>query len=357
LTHLPGLTVSSVSTDLYTELLGALLDRHELTEQQIRALMEALLGDHWGELEVAAVLIALRMKGETAGEIAAAASVLRERMTPFVGGTRDVLDTCGTGGKQRATFNISTAAALVAAGAGVPVVKHGNRAATGRSGSADVLAALGLSLDGDIALARRCLDEAGLAFCFAPYFHSALKHLAPLRKRLGTPTLFNWLGPLANPAKAGYQLLGVSRQEMREPMGQALWRLGTRHALIVGAEDGMDEVSLAAPTDVWRVRADGISTWRWTARDFGLEPCTVEELQVADPQESACRIRDVLEGGDGPATRIVLANAAAALIAAERVSTPQEGVDLARASIQSGSARRVLNRLVACHHERHEIVH
>ncbi|HEV3261777.1 MAG TPA: anthranilate phosphoribosyltransferase [Gemmataceae bacterium] len=330
------------------ESLAALVERRELTAEQMRGLMEEVIAGAGGEGLVAAVLVALRMKGETAVEIAAAAGVLREHMVRLETGRDDVLDTCGTGGDGSGTFNISTAAALVAAGAGVAVVKHGNRAVSSRSGSADVLAALGVAVERDAAFARRCLAFAGLAFCFAPHFHPALSQVAPVRRRLGVRTIFNCLGPLANPAGAAYQLLGVGRRELLDPLAGAMARLGTRHALLVCGADGLDEVSLAGPTLVRDVRGDVVTAGEWLARDFGLAPCSMADLHAAGPLESAALVRAVLDGQDGPALRVVLANAAAALLAAERVQNPAEGVALATEAVHSGRARQVLERLVAC---------
>jgi anthranilate phosphoribosyltransferase len=294
------------------------------------------------------VLVALHMKGETAAELAAAAAVLREHMVRLDTGGAAVLDTCGTGGDGTGTFNISTAAALVAAGAGVPVVKHGNRAVSGRSGSADVLTALGVAVEGDAAHARRCLDAAGLAFCFAPHFHPALRHVAAVRRRLGVRTVFNCLGPLANPAGAAHQLLGVGRPELLDPLAGALALLGTRRALLVCGRDGLDEVSLSGPTLVREVCGGRVRAWEWTPDDFGLGPCALDELRADGPAESAAVVRAVLDGQGGPARRVVLANAAAALLAAERAATPAEGVALAEEALTAGRARRVLERLVAC---------
>jgi len=292
-------------------------------------------------------LVALRMKGETAVEIAAAAAVLRQHMVRLETGRDGVLDTCGTGGDGAQTFNISTAAALVAAGAGVPVVKHGNRAATSRSGSADVLAALGVTVEADATCARRCLDYAGLAFCFAPLFHPAMRHVAALRRRLGVRTIFNCLGPLVNPAEAPYQLLGVGQPEWIEPLAGALVRLGIRRAFLVHGRDGLDEVSLSAPTLVREVHRGTVREHEWRASDFGLAPCMLEELAVEGPEQSAAAVRAVLEGTEGAHSRIVIANAAAALLAAERVSTLAEGVACATEALASGRARQVLHLLAA----------
>jgi anthranilate phosphoribosyltransferase len=341
-------TVDAAPSPWITESLATLLERRDLSAEQMHGVLRALIGGGCGEAEAAAFLIALRMKGETAAELAAAAAVLREHMVRFDPGRPRVLDTCGTGGDGAGTFNISTAAAFVAAAAGAAVVKHGNRAVSSRCGSADVLAALGVTLEGDAAHARRCLAQCGLAFCFAPHFHPALRHVAPVRRRLGVRTLFNLLGPLANPAGADYQVLGVGRPELLDLMAGALARLGTQRAILVCGRDGLDEVSLAGPTLVREVRGATISSWEWRPADFGLEPCSAESLRVDGPEASAAVIRAVLDGHDGPAARVVLANAAAALLAAELVETPREGVRRAAEAVASGRARLVLDHLAAC---------
>jgi anthranilate phosphoribosyltransferase len=337
--------VEASNLPLFGEVLAALLARRDLTAPQMSAVMQQIVTGCGGEAEVAALLVALRMKGETATELAAAAGVLRAHMIRWDTGRTVVLDTCGTGGDGTSTFNISTAAAFVVAAAGVPVVKHGNRSVTSRSGSADVLAALGVEIEGDACRARRSLDAAGLAFCFAPHFHPALRHVAALRRRLGVTTLFNSLGPLANPAGATHQLLGVGRPESVELMAGALAGLGTRRALVVHGQDGIDEVSLSAPTLVREVHGNVIREWKWTARDFALEPCTLRELHADGPEQSAAIIRTVLDGRDGAPTRVVLANAAAALWAAEEVPTLAEGVARAADVVVSGKARAVLEKL------------
>ncbi len=331
----------------FAETLDSLLDRHDLDEPRMVRLIESFVGGNCGEVEMAALLVALRMKGETAVELAAAASVLRRCMVPLETGRDDALDTCGTGGDGSATFNISTATAFVVAAAGVPVVKHGNRAISSRSGSADVLEALGVRLDPDPVLARRCLDRAGLAFCLAPHYHPALKHVGGLRRRLGVRTLFNCLGPLVNPARTPYQLLGVGRPEWLDLMAGALARLGgTRRALLVSGHDGLDEVTLTTATRVREVRGDRVRGWDWTPDDFGLPCCTLEQLRVEGAESSARLIRGILEGSEmGAAANVVLANAAAALFAAERVESVLLGVERARQVIREGKALGVLEML------------
>ncbi|HEY7159433.1 MAG TPA: anthranilate phosphoribosyltransferase [Gemmataceae bacterium] len=327
--------------------LAALLERRDLSPMHMCQLMHDLLDGACGTVETAALLVALHMKGETADELAAAAAVLREYCLPLAAGRDDVLDTCGTGGDGSRTFNISTATALVAAGAGVPVVKHGNRAVSSNSGSADVLTALGVCIELDVQAARRCLERAGMTFCLAPHFHPRMRHVGEVRRRLGVRTLFNCLGPLANPAGAAYQLLGVGRPEWLDRLAAALARLGTRRALLVCGRDGLDEVSLSGPTLVREVIGSEVKTHEWTPADFDLAPCRLDELCVAGPQESATVIRAVLDGEEGPARRIVLANAAAALLAAEKVASLPEGVARAAESIASGRAAAVLAELVA----------
>lgn len=340
-------TVGPAPPAWFRTALTALLERRDLSGVQMCELMHGLLGGACGEVETAALLVALAAKGETADELAAAAAVMREHRVPFLTGRTDLLDTCGTGGTGKGTFNISTATALVVAGAGVPVVKHGNRAVSGHCGSADVLAALGVAVEADVAAARRCLERAGMAFCLAPHFHPSLRHVGAVRRRLGVFTLFNCIGPLANPAGAAYQLLGVGRLDWLDRLAGALARLGTRHALLVCSRDGMDEVSLSAPTLVREVRGGAVTAHEWTAADFGLEPCALTELRAAGPEESAAVVRAVLAGQDGAPRRVVLANAAAALRAAERVADLRAGVALAADAIGSGRAARVLDELIA----------
>jgi anthranilate phosphoribosyltransferase len=328
--------------DLYAELLaGRELDPGRATE----AFRDVLSG-RVDEGLTAALLTALRMKGETGGEIAAAALALREQMIRLVPVSGPVVDTCGTGGDDCGTFNISTAAAFVVAGAGVPVVKHGNRAVSSRCGSADVLRELGVNIEAGPAWAQKCLDRVGFAFCYAPQFHPGMGHVARLRRRLGVRTIFNLLGPLSNPAGADFQLLGVGRSELLDPLAGAATRLGARRAVLVCGYDGLDEVSLATPTRVRIVEGDEFRCEDWQPADFGLEPVALAEIGADSPAASAAILRAVLENRPGPARRIVLANAAAALYVAEAVSTLRGGVERADEAIRSGRARHVLEQLV-----------
>ena len=325
--------------------LAGLLAGQDVPAARMTEAVRDLVAGRVDDARAAAFLTALRMKGETADEIAAAALVLREQMVRLVPVSGPVLDTCGTGGDDSGTFNISTAAALVAAGAGMSVVKHGNRAVSSKSGSADVLRELGVPIEAGVEWAQKCLDRVGFAFCFAPHFHGGMAHVAALRRRLGVRTVFNLLGPLANPATAPYQLLGVGKPELLDPLAGALARMGTRQAVLVCSFDGLDEVSLAAPTMVRIVRGGEYETREWSPDEFGLDPVPVRALKAAGPAESAAIIRGVLHGEDGPVRRVVLANAAAALWAAEAVKTLRDGVEEADAALRSGHARSVLDGL------------
>jgi anthranilate phosphoribosyltransferase len=282
-------------------------------------------------------------------------------MTPIRSRHNVILDTCGTGGGGSRMFNVSTTAAIVAAAAGVPVAKHGNRSITSCSGSADVLTELGVNINAGVAQVEACLDELGICFCFAPLMHPSMKHVAAVRKKLGIRTIFNILGPLVNPAGAGYQLLGAGRPELRPFLAGAMARLGTRRTLIVAGEDGLGDVTLAGKTNVTEVittdglsaRADGTPSaaavtrdFTWQPEDFGIERQPLDELAVASPQESAAVIRRILSGERGPARDIVVLNAAAGLIAAEREHSPSVAANRAADAIDSGGAADLLQRLI-----------
>ncbi len=331
----------------FNELFSHLLAGQDLPSGRITEAVRDMIAGRVDEARGAAFLTALRMKGENAEEIAAAALVLREQMVRLVPVSGPVLDTCGTGGDDSGTFNISTAAALVVAAAGVPVVKHGNRAVSSKSGSADVLRELDVPIESGPGWAQRCLDRVGFAFCYAPQFHRGMAHVSDLRRKLGVRTLFNLLGPLANPAGAPYQLLGVGKPELLNPLAGAVAHLGTRQAVLVCSRDGLDEVSLAAPTMIRVVRGTEYETREWSPEEFGLGSVQLHAIKAAGPADSAAIIRGILNGADSPARRIVLANAAAALWAAESVDTLQDGVERADASLKSGKARAVLETLRA----------
>lgn len=335
----------------FAELFPLLLTGCDLDAGRVTEAVRDLVAGRVDDARGAAFLTALRMKGETADEIAAAALVLREQMTRLVPVSGPVLDTCGTGGDESGTFNISTAAALVACGAGVPIVKHGGRAVSSRSGSADVLRELGVPIETGPEWAQKCLDRLGFAFCYAPHFHRGMAHIADLRRRLGVRTIFNLIGPLANPASAPYQLLGVGKPELLDPLAGALAHLGTRQAVLVSSFDGLDEVSLAAPTMVRVVRGSEYEAREWNPAEFGLAPVPLKAIKATGPTDSAAIIRGVLENTtDTPARRIVLANAAAALWAAEAVTTLRDGVERADAALRAGKPRAVLEQLAAGDH-------
>lgn len=325
--------------------LNDLFAGRDLDPGQTTEIFRDLLSGRVEEPLATAVLIALRMKGETPSEIAAAALALREQMTRLVPVSGPVIDTCGTGGDDSGTFNISTATALVLAGAGLSVVKHGNRAVSSQSGSADVLREFGVPIEAGPSWAQVCLDRIGFAFCFAPQFHPGMAHVAKLRRKLGLRTIFNLLGPLANPASAEYQLLGVGKPELLDPLAGALARLGVRRAVLVCSQDGLDEVSLNANTRARLVEGDQFRVLEWKPTDFGLAPVQLNEIAASGPAQSAETIRGVLQNQPGPARRIVLANAAAALWTAQVAPTLQDGVAKADEAIRSGRAWSVLEQL------------
>ena len=324
--------------------LGRVVAGEDLSMDEMSAAIEAIMQGRCGEGEIATLLTALRAKGETVEEVAGAAAAMRKFMTPIRSDRDDLIDTCGTGGDGSGTFNISTAAAIVTAAAGQPVAKHGNRAITSKTGSADVLAALGVNVEADVQAVEHCLEELGICFCFAPLMHQSMKHVGPVRKKLGVPTIFNMLGPLTNPAGAPFQLLGVGRPELREMLAEALVLLGTRRALVVCGEDGIDEVSLAGVTNVSEATG-AVHNFTWTPEDFGLEPAGSESMLVDDPDSSATMIRDLLAGQSGPPRDIVVINAAAALWTAGRDESPSRCAQIAVEAIDSGAALDLLAKL------------
>ncbi len=313
---------------------------------EMAAAVESIMDGLWSEEQIGLLLTALRAKGETVAEVAGAARAMRTHMTPIRTSRTGLIDTCGTGGSGSGTFNISTTAALVTAAAGVPVAKHGNRRITSKTGSADVLIELGVNIEASVSTVEACLDRLGICFCFAPLMHQSMRHVAPVRRKLGVPTIFNILGPLTNPAGATFQLLGVGKPQLRELLAEALVMLGAGRALVVHGEDGQDEVSLAGTTHVTEASAEGTKQFTWTPEVFGLSPSGTEGMLVDDPASSAAVIRDVLAGKPGSPRDIVVLNAAAALWTAGKSDDPRQCAALAAEAIDSTAAADLLAHLV-----------
>jgi anthranilate phosphoribosyltransferase len=324
------------------DLLIKLLAGGDLSADEVEATFEQLFRGEADPVAVGGLLVAMQTKGVTADELAAAAMVMRRHATSIaVGDVTGMIDTCGTGGTGSGTFNISTAAAIVAAAAGVPVVKHGNRAASSKTGSADVLEHLGVRLDEDPAAQ---LQRAGIAFAFARNHHPAMRHAAPIRQALGVPTIFNLLGPLTNPAGVRRQLLGVSRPEHTELLAIALLRLGTERAWVVHSDDGQDDLACEVPTRVSEVADGRVRTWPFDPKSLGLRG-RVEDLQAASPAESAAIIRRVFDGEEGPATDAVLLNAAAAVVVAGGSEDVEDALATVRSAVSTGRAAATLASL------------
>jgi anthranilate phosphoribosyltransferase len=327
--------------------LRAVLDGRALDETEAQALFEGVLAGTLAPAEIGAMLMAMRARGERVGELVGAARVLRAHAVAVPGVPPGAVDTCGTGGDGARTFNVSTAAALVVAGAGVPVAKHGNRAVSSTVGSADVLEALGVTVELPPARLAACVREVGIAFLYAPSLHPALARVGPVRRELGVRTIFNLLGPLVNPAGVRRQVIGVPEARWIEPMATALARLGTDHAWVVHGGGGLDELGLDAPSTVARVRGTTIERDEVRPERLGLTAAPVSALVVGSAAESAARIEEVLAGALGPSRDVVVLNAAAALVVGDAVRDLRDGLDRAAASIDGGRARSVLDGLRA----------
>jgi anthranilate phosphoribosyltransferase len=338
------------SDGLLTAAIDTLASGRDLEQAQTAAVLEQIMRGNASEVQIAAFLIALRTKGETVAELAGLAQTMRALAARVNVARRDLLDTAGTGGGRR-TFNVSTTAALIAAGAGCPVAKHGNRSATGLSGSADLLEALGARIDLDAAAVALCIERVGFGFMFAPAHHQATRFVIPVRRELAVRTIFNFLGPLTNPAGAERQLIGVSDAGYLETMAGALARLGTRHALLVSSEDGLDELSISAPTRVVEVRGEAISSYVVTPEELGLTPAAPEQIPGGDPQANAATTRAILGGERGPARELAVLNAGAAIYAGGGSGSLAEGMGEAVRAIDSGAAADTLERFVAATHE------
>jgi anthranilate phosphoribosyltransferase len=315
-----------------------------LTTQEAYDAVGVIMSGQASEGGIAAFLTALRFKGEASAELAGTVRAVRDHMAPWEGPSSALLDTCGTGGDCAGTFNVSTGTALCVAACGMPVAKHGNRSATGRTGSAEVLEALGIKHDLEPPDAARCLAELGITFLFAPRFHPAMRFAAPVRRMLPFRTIFNLVGPLANPARPSLQLVGVPSFRHAELVADVLLALGAHRAAVVTGCDGLDEVTLAAPTHVRWVEDGTVRLDEWTPHSFGLPPVNAADIRSESPAESAERLRAVFAGEAGPARDVILANTAAALLVAGRVATLREGVGVASKAIDMGAVASLVEK-------------
>jgi len=327
--------------------LTALIEKRDLTREEMLSIMNQIMHGELTPVQIAGILVALRAKGETVTEIAAAAQVMRELSTKVpLSGEINLVDTCGTGGDGAHTFNISTASALVAAAAGVKVAKHGGRSVSSTCGSADVLEALGVNVNLTPEQMAQCVQEIGVGFMFAPNYHSAMKHAAPVRRELGVRTLFNLLGPMTNPAGAPNQVMGVFHRDLVPKLAQVLKLLGSRHVLVVHAADGLDEISLGGDTYVAELREGDVSEYTLNPQQFGLDNCASEKLTVHNIDEARAMLHSVFDNQDGPAKDIVALNAGAAIYVGGAALTLEAGITKARAAIESGAAKAKLEALV-----------
>jgi anthranilate phosphoribosyltransferase len=332
-------------TGMIVAAIGKLVEQQDLTEEEATQVMRQIMEGGATPAQIAAFLIALRTKGETIEEITGCARVMREKATTIQAPYPNVVDTCGTGGDGSHTFNISTTAAFVVAGAGVPVAKHGNRAMSSRCGSADLLQALGVTIELSAEQAERCLAEVGITFLFAPLFHSAMKHAIVPRREIGVRTIFNILGPLTNPAGAKRQLIGVSQPQYAEPMARVLGNLGSTRAFVVHGADGLDEITLSGDTQVTALEDGQIVSFTISPEQFGLRRAPLGALAGGDAAQNADITRGILEGKPGPHRDVVLFNAAAALTIAGATTNLEDGLQVAAQTIDSGAALAKLQQL------------
>ena len=331
--------------------LSKIADGGELSEADAEAAFESLMSGTATPAQVGAFLMGLRVRGESIAELTGAARIMRAKCLK-VEAPPGAIDTCGTGGDGAGTFNISTAAALVTAACGVPVAKHGNRAMSSKSGTADVLAALGVNLDATPEMTARAMRDANIGFLFAQRHHSATKHVAPIRQELGTRTIFNLIGPLSNPAGAKRQLLGVFSQNWIVPMVETLARLGSERAWVVHGSDGLDEITTTGATFVAELNAGKINTFEIVPEDVGLKRAKLEDLKGGDIETNASALKSLLHGRGGPYRDIVVLNAGAALVIADKVPNIKAGAEMALDAIMSGKAAKTLAALAAISHGR-----
>jgi len=328
------------------EAIDKMVNHTDLSEAETIEVMNQIMTGEATPLQVAAFLTALRMKGETVGEITGAARVMREKAHRVDVGSKTVLDTCGTGGDQKGTFNISTTSAFVVAGAGVPVAKHGNRSVSSQSGSADVLGALGVRVDAPKERVEQCIAKIGIGFLFAPLLHEAMKYAVQPRRDIGIRTIFNLLGPLTNPAMASYQLIGIYSGELVAVIAHVLKNLGSARAMVVHGLEGLDEISLCGPTKVAELRDGKVTEYILEPEQMGFARCRLEELHGGNAEESAVIVKSVLQGDQGSPRNVVLLNSGAALYVSGSAATLQDGIRLGAESIDSGRARQKLDQLV-----------
>lgn len=329
------------------EAIKAVTEKRDLSAEEMNAAMRLIMTGEATPAQVGGFLVGLRMKGETIDEIAAAANVMRELASKVDVEKKHLVDTCGTGGDSSGSFNISTASAIVVAAAGGKVAKHGNRSITSKSGSADVLETAGVNLELSPEQVANCVNEIGVGFMFAPKHHGAMKHAIGPRREMAVRTIFNVLGPLTNPAGAPNQVMGVFSKELVEPLAHVLQRLGSEHVLVVHAEDGMDEISIAAPTFVAELNNGEVSTYTIQPEDFGIARANLETIRATDSVHSLEIIKAVFNNVDGPAKDIVSLNAGAAIYVAGLTSTLADGVKKAQEVIASGSVSKKLEQLIA----------
>ena len=322
--------------------LKAITENRDLSMDEMSTIMRHIMTGEATPAQIGGFLIGLRMKGETVEEIAAAAQIMRELVTPVFVENQHLVDIVGTGGDGMNTFNISTTSAIVVAAAGGKVAKHGNRSVSSKSGSADVLEALGVNINLTPEQVSECVNKIGIGFMFAPLHHSAMKHAIGPRREMGVRTIFNLLGPLTNPANASTQLLGVFSKAWVEPIAQVLKRLGSEHVLVVHSEDGLDEISIAAPTNVAELRNGSISSYSITPEEFGLNRASLDNIQVHSIEESLAMVRSVLDNQASPARDIVVLNAGAAIYAANLTNNLANGIAQAQAVLNNGAAREKL---------------
>ena len=327
--------------------LAALIEKRDLSRDEMLSIMHQIMAGELTPVQIAGILIALRCKGETVAEIAAAAEVMRELSAKVpVPQDAHLVDTCGTGGDGVHTFNVSTASALVAAAAGVKIAKHGGRSVSSTCGSADVLEALGVNVNLTPDQVAHSIEEIGVGFMFAPNYHSAMKHAAPVRRELGVRTLFNLLGPLTNPAGAKNQVMGVFSKHLARPLAEALRTLGANHVLVVHGADGMDEITISTETHIAELKDGVVTEYAVSPELFGMQPGAIVDLKAHDRDESKAKLLQVLDNQPGAARDIVVLNAGAAIYVAGLAASLAEGVQQAAQAIASGAARRKLDELI-----------